>query len=1119
MILDNGSEERQVHRWITQYVATGQVDCVTGYFTVGALAFLAEKINAEVSKFRFVIGDIVSAEVEDERPLDLLNENVTAEGALSLAAAARQAVDFLRQDKVLVKTLEPNFCHAKTFIYRSGEAPRSFYLTGSSNLTEAGLGMKETHNVEMNIVGQGTEANFGELRDWFARLWEMPQASLKKTVDGRKVSFKQYLIDLISRLFVQYTPRDLYYKTLFELFGRPLVDFQNDPEVNRNLGRLENSEIYRALYEFQRKGVISLVKMIDTYGGAILADAVGLGKTWSALAVVKYYQSQGRDTILLCPKKLDHNWRQYLRRHGSRFEKDGFDYVIRYHTDLQDERLYANVDGLDRDFFRSPRPKLLVIDESHNLRNSKSGRYRFLVDNLLRETPDLKVLLLSATPINNSLIDVRNQFKLLVGDRQDGFRASLGINNLDALFRTANQAFAEWSEKPARTLAGFVKLLPKNFFVLTDALVVARTRRLIAGHTDHLVFPGKIPPRNIFLQGDIAGSYASFEDFINAFPKFFAAYRPAFYVEQAENVGVLEDEKQRDMFLTKMMQILLIKRLESSWKSFQSTLDVVIDHHQTALDRVKRYENGTAAADALRPLFASLAEEDDELTEDLTLGKREIRLADIAAAGNLAQFKDHLYKDLKALNALAAALALLERNLALEKGPRARIASRDEKLQHLMALIAEKQAKPDNCGNRKVLIFTAYTGTAEYLFDELTRRGFQRVATVNGQFSRTADSAERHTDFEPILQRFAPFTKLFGEKQWPEFQPSDPTLPAVDRYREWCEWIRDNDPRTAEKLNHPVDILIATDCLSEGQNLQDCDFVVNYDIHWNPVRAIQRLGRIDRLGSPNDRVYAVNFWPTREIDGYLKLQRRIEDRMAQMRLVGAEVSHDFTDRIKDILDDEHLQQTQEEQLLRQMQTTWDDIEQQAGGIGFDCLSLENFRQDLMGALATDEQRYAAMPNGVYTGFIADSATVPARPGLVALLGYPARQPGDARHGYQRHDLVFIDENGADLVNGPQEALELLARHKDRPRDVPAAIDNGDPAALAGWKDALCAWLAAQAGGDTDNGQPTAGPAVMDIVSQVQRGSLAGPAAPSDNRPVEDGYRPQNVDLILWFVVT
>ncbi len=1121
MILDNQNNERKVHEWIEKLVKTGDIDCVTGYFTVGALAYLSAQVNERIKKIRVIIGEIVSDEVPEEHPLDLLNETLTLDAALKLKSTARRAVDFLQQNNVLAKTLEPNFCHAKALLFHGESIPESFYVTGSSNLTEAGLGLKATSNIELNAMGQGTASDYADLKKWFAELWERREAKLKKTVNGRKVDFKQYLIDQISRIFIEYTPRDLYYKTLFEMFGRPLIEFQDDPTISRNMGRLEHSQVYKALYEFQRKGVISLVKMLQTYGGAILADAVGLGKTWSALAVMKYYQSLGYDIVLLCPKKLDHNWRKFTRNHDSRFEKDEMDFVIRYHTDLQDDRLERHQDGLTFDYFRRPRPKLFVIDESHNLRNSKSNRYRFLVDNLLRQNEEVKVLLLSATPINNTLLDVRNQFRLLVKDNPQGFRDTLGIGNIDAVFRRATQAFKEWREQDDRTLSSFLHALPPKFFSLTDALVVARTRRLIKGHTDHLEFPRKEPPVNIFLQGSIIGKYDSFEKFLASFPRYFAGYMPAYYIEQAEDISVLENERQRDFFLAKMMNVLLIKRLESSWRAFQTTLEKVLEHHRSALAKVKQYAAGQPE-ESIEMTFADLFDaEADWAEEDLTLGKRAIPISEIATAGNLDRFKNHLQDDIRRLEDIAGSLAYFEKQMSAEKGAKKRHESRDEKLAHLIRLIRDKRKAGHNRGNEKILVFTAYTDTANYLYEHLLARGFKRVAVVTGTESRVWDDDHAHADFEPILERFAPCTKLFVEREWPHFHPSDPD-DVPESYQEWIEWVHDNHERTAQKLDHPVDILIATDCLSEGQNLQDCDYVVNYDIHWNPVRAIQRMGRIDRLGSINERVFAANFWPTKEIDGYLRLQRRIEDKMAQMRLVGAEVHDDFTDRIREMLDDEHIQQSQEAKLLKQLQASWEEVETNDQELGFDKFSLENFRQDLLGELTEDERKYADMPNGVYTGFQADPDACPT-PGMVALLGHPARKPGEERRPYDAYDLVYVDSEGNAVLLNPKDVLEALAKHKDAPRYVPKGLDNGDPHELAVWSAALKNWLHSQAVSEVqdDNGETTqvAGSATMELIAQIQQGNRPGQAKLKQGQTFDERYEEHNVDLVLWFAVT
>lgn len=295
MILDNENENKKVHEWISSYTEAGNMDIVTGYFTIGALAWLSKKVNDKIVNFRVVLGDIVNVDSLDSRPLDLLNENITIEASLKLSSLSKEAVYFLKQDKVIAKTLEPNFCHAKNYLFHPENDDRNrYFISGSSNLTEAGFGLKHTNNIELNIAETGKNNQYKELVEWFDTLWGRPQAHKEKTLiasDGTKskVDFKQYLINEIERIFIEYSPRELYFKVLFELFGSQLLESQNDPNFNRQIGRLENSVVYNTLYEFQKKGVLSLIRMLQKHKGAILADAVGLGKTWSALAVIKFF--------------------------------------------------------------------------------------------------------------------------------------------------------------------------------------------------------------------------------------------------------------------------------------------------------------------------------------------------------------------------------------------------------------------------------------------------------------------------------------------------------------------------------------------------------------------------------------------------------------------------------------------------------------------------------------------------------------------------------------------------------------------------------------------------------------------------------------------------------------
>ncbi len=1127
MLLDNENENLKVHEWISLYTEKGKLDIVTGYFTIAALAWLSKQVNDKISEFRLVLGDIVNIDTENNRPLDLLNENITVEASLKLNSLSQEAVRFLKQDKVKSKTLEPNFCHAKSYLFdpEKMDDRNKYFISGSSNLTEAGIGLKRTNNIELNIAETGNNNQYKELIDWFEKLWVRPEAHKEKTIlapnnTSFKIDFKQYLIDEIERIFIKYTPRELYYKVLFELFGNQMMNTENDPDFNRQIGRLENSTIFNILYEFQKKGVLSLIKMLQKYNGAILADAVGLGKTWSALAVMKFFQLQGREVILLCPKKLDNNWRRYLKYQDSRFEKDQFDFFIRFHTDMHEDRVDKYTDRADK-LFTNDKPKLFVIDESHNLRNDKSNRYKFLLEQILKRNEDVKVLLLSATPINNSLNDIRNQFKLMVQGNVNGFEESLGIKNLDYSFRTAQKVFNEWREYPSPKIGDFIKKLPANFFTLTDSLIVARTRKMIDGKQTGLTFPIKTKPVNLFVTPSQLGNFESFEELFDHFPPMLSGYQPSFYLEDDKTEGkdVLYDERQRDRFLVKMMYILMVKRLESSWYSFDSTVGKIKDHHQNALDKIKAYQNGKVNSGVVsenESLF-----DDDELQgdyEELTLGKkRKIYLSDIDGAGNLDNFKKDLKKDLDALDNLHINLQKFKRKLENEILRPGNFKSEDDKLETLISQINKKKGSNENNNNPKVVIFTVYRDTAQYLFNQLKNRGFEKVAMISGSGSQTTDSDEETKNFEPILERFAPFTKLFMEKEW-DFKS---IKTGIEAYHEWIEWVAKNHTKTYAKIQKPIDILIATDALSEGQNLQDADMVINYDIHWNPVRIIQRMGRIDRLGSPNTKIFGINFWPSNNINSYLNLQGRIEQRMAAMKLAGAEVDAQFSDSFKEMIHDESLDQRMNHRMMEQMQVTFDDLDGQ-DTFGFDDLSLESYRQDLLEEFNKDKAKYLKMPKGIYTGFNANKSICNEN-GLIALLGFPSKPPKAINHEYKVFDLIYIDKKGKQVLLNQKEVLDALTHHKDKDRFVPESIDKGDEMAIQELVSALKAWLDIQAIDEQimEDGtvKKVMGAEAKDLLSKLRKGDKNALSRVKQNIKVEGKFQLDNFDLIIWFLVT
>jgi len=1129
MILDNENENLKVHEWISKYTETGKLSVVTGYFTIGALAYLSQKTKDKVEEYKFVLGDIVNFDIDKDRALDLLNEEIDIDSSLSLSRVAKEAVAFLELENVYAKTLEPNFCHAKAYLYKNADKDpqKDYYISGSSNLTEAGVGLKTTNNVELNIASFGSDPQYHELVKWFENLWLRPQAHDYKTVvdeKGRitKIPFKQYLIDQIKKIFIEYTPKQLYYKVLFELFGEELLLEKDNPEFNRQIGRLENTLIYNSLFEFQQKGVLSLIKMLQKYGGAILADAVGLGKTWSALAVMKFYQLQGREVILICPKKLQNNWRAHQKHQNSKFERDQFEYFIRFQTDLSVDLLEKYHDRSDK-LFISDKPKLFVIDESHNLRNDKSKRYKFLIEQILSKNDDVKVLMLSATPINNSLMDIRNQFKLIVGGNVNGFEESLDIKNIDSTFRAAQNAFNNWTQEHEPKIGDFIKTIPPNFFKLTDALTVARTRKMIEGHQNGLEFPLKASPENIFVTPNQIGNFESFEELFNHFPPMLSGYQPSFYIDEFEDADVLHDERQRDHFLVKMMYILLVKRLESSWCSFQSTVEKILNHHQNALDRIKKYQETKKETGWTEDQLIIF--EDDEITaiiEDFSLGKkRKTRLVDIDRSGNIENFKTDLKADIEALQLLQSNLNQFDKKIDKEVKKANNYKSEDDKLEALIDRIIKKRRTGENNGNNKIIIFTVYKDTAFYLYDQLIARGFDKVAAVSGEVSRIWNEDGETKKFEAVLERFAPFTKLFKEKEW-AFAPFSNNENPLKQFDKWQTWIADNDKRTYEKLQNPIDILIATDALSEGQNLQDCDMVVNYDIHWNPVRVVQRMGRIDRLGSPNKKIFGINFWPSNNINSYLNLQGRIEQRMAAMKLAGSEVHLDFSDTFKEMAEDENLEQTQKARMMEQMQSSWDEIEVNEQGLGFDDLSLEKFRQELLEELRKNENFYKSMPNGIYTGF-KGQRDICSEEGVIALLGYPSNPSKTLYSNYKGYELIYINHSGKSILLNQKEVLDALTKHKEEVRYVPQNIDQGEPKSIGHLSSALSTWLKNQANEEEIQEDGTLkrkmSKSTLDVLNKLKAGSKTAIEKLKSEGPASQKFSKGNFDLITWFIVS
>lgn len=1106
----------------------GVLDIVTGFFSVTGLELLGKHFSPN-NEYRMVLAQMVADDQFQDHILDLLNDDCGIENALHLSDAAKNALEFLRRDKVHVKAIINAFCHAKLYLFKDNHDPaHNYYVQGSSNLTYAGLGYTPSSNVELNLADTGNSDTYRSLRSWFEEQWtsvakeKMPEDREKPK--GAQIDVKQYFIQEIEKIFRKYTPEEIYYKILFELFNSDL-DLDGGIEHRQDMQLLQTSVIWNTLFNYQQKGVISLIKMLRKYNGAILADAVGLGKTFSALAVIKYFQTQNYLTVLLCPKKLEQNWDQYLRRRNSRFEKDEFDYIVRFHTDMQNDRMEERYTDAKLSYLQTRKKILVVIDESHNLRNEKSGRYQELMAKLIQnkegqENRDVKVLMLSATPINTGLNDVKGQFNLIGHGKDDAFdNDDFGVESLTNLFKDAQTKYTQWCNNPDRTIGGFIATLPPKFFNLTDKLIVARTRKLIEKTLgEDLGFPDKEKPVNIYQGVEHLGKLQTTEEIYQKFDELsLTAYQPSLYLEvnkKKARKGAAkdwDDNVNRERFLVKMMGVLFMKRLESSWYSCMTTVKKVLDVHESTLKLALEFKEKGGNGAISTGGGEGNADFDDEEIDDLmgetySLRKGTIKLSDMQ---NLGGFIRNLQMDVNKLKEICKNFEAFAADY--EAGE-----EKDLKLEELVRILNEKK----KAKNKKVVIFTAFADTAQFIFDELKKRGFSRMASASGQnvFTTGAHSTK---NFTAVLESFAPYSKLYKEKDWSGMY-ADAQLDRAKyyddekqrwnvSYEKWRELIAQYDTKTLEQVNDGIDILIATDCLSEGQNLQDADTQVNFDIHWNPVRLIQRFGRIDRIGSPNKVIRCVNFWPAKSFEDYLHLETRIQNRMSLMKLVDTE-TQELDEKFKKMVEDNPLQDKNADRLLEELQNnSISDIESPRT-LSLKDFSFETYRQDLLDFLDKNRDVFRRMPNGIFSGFRFDDTLFEKIPeSLVAVVGYPRRKQGSNKPYTELYLMcqpvdTHLPATYQELNRA--EILEFLRANKNQERYVPDWIESNDNERISKLSGILKEWMKMKAPKQ----------AVSNIKNML-RSKKVETKPKISSETVENKFKLENFDLIVWEYVT
>lgn len=877
-----------------------KVDCVNFIFT--SPTFYTDK--SEKQKREFYI-----PKLNRERSLFGSDFEIRLRNQLTQRAIARECADWIRR-KARFKT---NITHGSmnTFLnIKEGEETYTYMPFNEFTTTE--LGLDRGNNICPMVVGMPGHSSTDMFLKNFAELWK-DKEKFQDVTDN--------VIENIETVYKENAPAFIYFITLYNIFNEFLEDISEDVLPNEATG-FKSSVIWNKLYNFQRDASLAIINKLEKYNGCILADSVGLGKTFTALSVIKYYENRNRNVLVLCPKKLNDNWQTFRSNYKNNpVLADRLRYDILFHSDLSRDKGLSN--GLDLERVNWGNYDLIVIDESHNFRNGgrfdnededddfKENRYARLMNKVIRSGVKTKVLMLSATLVNNRFSDLKNQLQLAYEGKAENINDLLDTGkNIDSIFRDAQTVYSKWAKLPPekRTTEKLVDSLSYDFFQLLDAVTIARSRSHIIKYyntNDVGKFPERLSPvsrRPKLTDLNDAITFADIAEMLNRLN--LSIYTPSLFIFESEkgNYGIdYEGEgltvDGREKGIRKLMAINLLKRLESSVNSFRLTLTRIRDFINDSITAIDKFQESGAGTVDVTDFSEDFDTEDNE--NDPFVGRKsKINLRDM----DYVSWRRDLKADLEVLELLI----LMLKDITPEH---------DTKLQQLVADLKNKFEHPINGTNKKVLIFTAFADTANYLYEQLSGRILNdcglHTALITGSTEGKCTLPKLKCTFNDILTYFSPLSK--------------------DR-----DAIHPNDTRE-------IDVLIATDCISEGQNLQDCDYLINYDIHWNPVRIIQRFGRIDRIGSKNDVIQLVNYWPDMELDDYIKLKGRVESRMKATVITSTGDDNLLSANEKGDLEYRRNQ-------LKKLQNEVVDIEDMDTGVNIMDLGLNEFRLDLLANL-------------------------------------------------------------------------------------------------------------------------------------------------------------------------
>lgn len=927
-ILDNKSDF--VYRELEESIKKGsKLSVISAYFSMYAYDSLKKDLN-KINNMCFIYTKPTFLKNDNKESRQYYIDNnsifgndyeIKLKNEMTQGSVSKECSQWIR-DKVEIKSFKsPNEAQPRMICVNNGD-DSDIAINGSVDFTTAGLGLNNSTRQDVNNCVYGQMFTQSSLM-MFDSLWNN---------DDLLEDVKDEVLNQMQTMYKENPAEFIYFLSLYNIFSGNLDELEGGSIREGN--NLKNTKIWNKLYNFQKDAVVGAIEKIENHNGCILADSVGLGKTFTALAIIKYYESRNDRVLVLVPKKLRDNWTIYTQNDKRNiFADDRFNYDVLNHTDLS--RQWGKSGDIDLKTINWGNYDLVVIDESHNFRNNpavkdRKTRYQKLMNEIIKGGHKTRLLMLSATPVNNKMNDIKNQIAFITEDNDQAL-VDVGINSISFTLRNAQGVFNKWAKMSEleKTDYSFIDMIDLDYFQLLDTLTIARSRKHIEKYYDLDEigeFPERLPPINIKSEIDLKNEFPTLYEVNNEISKLeLAIYSPMRYIlpnkmseyekkyDMEVGHGSTFKQLDRDVNVTHLMRINLLKRMESSIHSFKLTTERILDMINQTLDKL---DDGTDYNPSISISSIDL-DGDDEYIDNLMIGnKRKVLLQDM----DLIKWRQDLELDKERLEHLFCEAEKVSPEM-------------DAKLNDLKLKIKDKISNPINPQNKKLIVFTAFADTAKYLYKNIDKWALDEfdvhsALVTGGGDNKTTLKGVVASDINDILTNFSPISK---------------------------ERLNIDPDATNE-----IDILICTDCISEGQNLQDCDYLINYDIHWNPVRIIQRFGRIDRIGSLNKQIQLVNFWPNMELDEYINLEGRVKKRMVMVDVAASGEENIISNNQK--MNDLDYRRKQ----LEELQDKVLDLEDISNSISITDLTFNDFKTELMNYIDENKLELDKAPKGIYS---------------------------------------------------------------------------------------------------------------------------------------------------------